>query len=213
MENFGNYSHDTDGFIAAGTTVGMYPYMEEKAAEFNSRNRRQETEASGWIWKSDHPGDEFQLRSLASAETGRKWWYTYLFPRRSLCRRWDRGCGWGKCRKYAECTGNTGRFQYSSRWRCGSDTDAVANADAGDTSEEIHGADSTENTEDTEDTEDIQALREEIKDMIDELGTTWNNLYNQYNDRIFYAVMDPSGRIPAQNVNDPREIFSPYCSR
>ena len=34
-------------FIAAGTTVGLYPYMEEKAAEFSSRNRRQETEAAG----------------------------------------------------------------------------------------------------------------------------------------------------------------------
>ena len=34
-------------FIAAGATVGLYPYMEEKAAEFNSRNRRQETEAAG----------------------------------------------------------------------------------------------------------------------------------------------------------------------
>mgnify|MGYP007007666163 FL=1 len=44
-----------------------------------------------------------------------------------------------------------------------------------------------------EDAEDITAFREEIKDLIDELGTTWNNLYNQYNERISYGVMDPQG--------------------
>ena len=44
--------------------------------------------------------------------------------------------------------------------------------------------------------------------MIDELGTTWNNLYNQYNDRISYAVMDPQGGYLRSNVNDPQEIFS-----
>ena len=94
-------------FIAAGATVGLYPYMEEKAAEFNSRSRR--------VRKSDHPGDEFQLRSLASAKTGRKWWYPYLFPDISH-RRWGRGySGYDRC---AECAGNTGHGPYSSRCRC-----------------------------------------------------------------------------------------------
>ena len=105
-------------FIAAGTTVGLYPYMEEKAAEFNSRNRRQETEAAGGIRKSDHPGDEFQLRSLASAKTGRKWWYPYLFPDISH-RRWGRGCGCLDDDRCAECAGNTeDTDRYSSRCRC-----------------------------------------------------------------------------------------------
>ena len=52
---------------------------------------------------------------------------------------------------------------------------------------EVYGADVTETGE------DIPALREEITDLIDELGTSWNNLYNQYNERISYAVMDPQG--------------------
>ena len=59
-----------------------------------------------------------------------------------------------------------------------------------------------------EDAEDITAFREEIKDPIDELGTTWNNLYNQYNERISYGVMDPQGGYLRSNVNSPEEIFS-----
>lgn len=59
-----------------------------------------------------------------------------------------------------------------------------------------------------EDAEDITAFREEIKDLIDELGTTWNNLYNQYNERISYGVMDPQGGYLRSNVNSPEEIFS-----
>ena len=37
-------------FIAAGTTVGLYPYMEEKAAEFSSRNRKQKQQGDLEIW-------------------------------------------------------------------------------------------------------------------------------------------------------------------
>ena len=102
-------------FIAAGATVGLYPYMEEKAAEFNSRNRRQETEAAGGFGNLTTQVMNFSYVSLASAETGRKWWYPYLFPDISH-RRWGRGySGYDRC---AECAGNTGHGPYSSRCRC-----------------------------------------------------------------------------------------------
>ena len=79
-------------------------------------------------------------------------------------------------------------------------TDESENAEV--TDEEVYGAYVTETEE------DIPALREEITDLIDELGTSWNNLYNQYNERISYAVMDPQGGYLRSNVSAPEEIFS-----
>lgn len=191
-------------FIAAGTTVGLYPYMEEKAAEFNSRNRRQETEAAGGFGNLTTQVMNFSYvlwHQQKQEENGGILTYSQTFLA---------GDGTGAADGVsAENMQNApeilGASNTTADGDAAADTDAVANAAAGDTSEEIHGADSTENTEDTE---DIQALREEIKDMIDELGTTWNNLYNQYNDRISYAVMDPQGGYLRSNVNDPQEIFS-----
>lgn len=191
-------------FIAAGTTVGLYPYMEEKAAEFNSRNRRQETEAAGGFGNLTTQVMNFSYvlwHQQKQEENGGILTYSQTFLA---------GDGTGAADGVsAENMQNApeilGASNTTADGDAAADTDAVANAVAGDTSEEIHGADSTENTEDTE---DIQALREEIKDMIDELGTTWNNLYNQYNDRISYAVMDPQGGYLRSNVNDPQEIFS-----
>lgn len=169
-------------FIAAGTTVGLYPYMEEKAAEFNSRNRRQETEAAGGFGNLTTQVMNFSYvlwHQQKQEENGGILTYSQTFLA---------GNGTGAANgEGAENMQNAPEIRDDSDTAADGDaaanTDAVINAAAGDTSEEI-------------------------KDMIDELGTTWNNLYNQYNDRISYAVMDPQGGYLRSNVNDPQEIFS-----
>lgn len=191
-------------FIAAGTTVGLYPYMEEKAAEFNSRNRRQETETAGGFGNLTTQVMNFSYvlwHQQKQEENGGILTYSQTF----LTEDGSVAADLLNAEDMQNAPEILDDLDTAADGDGAADTDAVANAAAGDTSEEIHGADSTENTEDTE---DIQALREEIKDMIDELGTTWNNLYNQYNDRISYAVMDPQGGYLRSNVNDPQEIFS-----
>ena len=191
-------------FIAAGTTVGLYPYMEEKAAEFSSRNRRQETEAAGGFGNLTTQVMNFSYvlwHQQKQEENGGILTYSQTF----LTEDGSVAADLLNAEDMQNAPEILGASNTAADGDAAADTDAVANAAAGDTSEEIHGADSTKNTEDTE---DIQALREEIKDMIDELGTTWNNLYNQYNDRISYAVMDPQGGYLRSNVNDPQEIFS-----
>mgnify|MGYP000411726439 FL=1 len=202
-------------FIAAGATVGLYPYMEEKAAEFNSRNRRQETEAAGGFGNLTTQVMKFQLRSLASAKTGRKWWYPYLFPDISH-RRWA-----GAILDTTDAQ-NVPETPDTDHTAAGADatenTDAVTDGAAADPSLSEQQTDESENAEVTDEEvygayvteteEDIPALREEITDLIDELGTSWNNLYNQYNERISYAVMDPQGGYLRSNVSAPEEIFS-----
>lgn len=194
-------------FIAAGTTVGMYPYMEEKAAEFNSRNRRQETEAAGGFGNLTTQVMNFSYvlwHQQKQEENGGILTYSQTFLT-------DEENGTVDALT-AEDMQDAPETPDVSNTAAGADatanTDAVTDAAAGDTSEEVYDADSTAGAENAEDTDDIPALREEIKDMIDELGTTWNNLYNQYNDRISYAVMDSQGGYLRSNVNDPQEIFS-----
>ena len=191
-------------FIAAGTTVGMYPYMEEKAAEFNSRNRRQETETAGGFGNLTTQVMNFSYvlwHQQKQEENGGilTYFQTFLTEDGSVA------ADLLNAEDMQNAPEILDDLDTAADADAAANTAAVANAAAGDTSEEVHDADNTENTEDTE---DIQALREEIKDMIDELGTTWNNLYNQYNDRISYAVMDPQGGYLRSNVNDPQEIFS-----
>ena len=191
-------------FIAAGTTVGLYPYMEEKAAEFNSRNRRQETETAGGFGNLTTQVMNFSYvlwHQQKQEENGGILTYSQTF----LTEDGSVAADLLNAEDMQNAPEILDDLDTAADADAAADTDAVANAAAGDTSEEVHDADNTENTEDTE---EIQALREEIKDMIDELGTTWNNLYNQYNDRISYAVMDPQGGYLRSNVNDPQEIFS-----
>lgn len=191
-------------FIAAGTTVGLYPYMEEKAAEFNSRNRRQETEAAGGFGNLTTQVMNFSYvlwHQQKQEENGGILTYSQTFLAGD-----GTGAAYGVSAENMQSAPEIlGASNTAADGDAAANTAAVTGAATGDTSEEVHDADNTENTEDTE---DIQALREEIKDMIDELGTTWNNLYNQYNDRISYAVMDPQGGYLRSNVNDPQEIFS-----
>ena len=191
-------------FIAAGTTVGLYPYMEEKAAKFNSRNRRQETETAGGFGNLTTQVMNFSYvlwHQQKQEENGGILTYSQTF----LTEDGSVAADLLNAEDMQNAPEILDDLDTAADADAAADTDAVANAAAGDTSEEVHDADNTENTEDTE---EIQALREEIKDMIDELGTTWNNLYNQYNDRISYAVMDPQGGYLRSNVNDPQEIFS-----
>lgn len=191
-------------FIAAGTTVGLYPYMEEKAAEFNSRNRRQETEAAGGFGNLTTQVMNFSYvlwHQQKQEENGGILTYSQTFLT-------DTGTG-AVDALAAETMQDAPETLDADHTAAGADatanTDAVTDVAAEDTSEEVYDADSTE---DTADTEDIPALREEIKDLIDELGTSWNNLYNQYNERISYAVMDPQGGYLRSNVSAPEEIFS-----
>ena len=146
-----------------------------------------------------------------------------LIPRRFL-QEMESGCGCSAWRRCTECTGNRKKTAPVSG------ADAVVSADVAENVVATESADQTsgqtvaqtealaeaadpaiteqQQAAGNEDAEDITAFREEIKDLIDELGTTWNNLYNQYNERISYGVMDPQGGYLRSNVNSPEEIFS-----
>lgn len=210
-------------FIAAGTTVGLYPYMEEKAAEFSSRNRRQETEAAGGFGNLATQVMNFSYvlwHQQKQEENGGILTYSQTFLA---------GDGIGAVDVlHGEDAQNVPETEKK--------TDPVSGADAmvsADVAENVVATESADQTSGqtvaqtealaeavdpaiteqqqaagNEDAEDITAFREEIKDLIDELGTTWNNLYNQYNERISYGVMDPQGGYLRSNVNSPEEIFS-----
>ena len=210
-------------FIAAGTTVGLYPYMEEKAAEFSSRNRRQETEAAGGFGNLATQVMNFSYvlwHQQKQEENGGILTYSQTFLA---------GDGIGAVDVlHGEDAQNVPETEKK--------TDPVSGADAvvsADVAENVVATESADHTSGqtvaqtealaeaadpaiteqqqaagNEDAEDIMAFREEIKDLIDELGTTWNNLYNQYNERISYGVMDPQGGYLRSNVNSPEEIFS-----
>ena len=210
-------------FIAAGTTVGLYPYMEEKAAEFSSRNRRQETEAAGGFGNLATQVMNFSYvlwHQQKQEENGGILTYSQTFLA---------GDGIGAVDVlHGEDAQNVPETEKK--------TDPVSGADAvvsADVAENVVATESADHTSGqtvaqtealaeaadpaiteqqqaagNEDAEDITAFREEIKDLIDELGTTWNNLYNQYNERISYGVMDPQGGYLRSNVNSPEEIFS-----
>lgn len=191
-------------FIAAGTTVGLYPYMEEKAAEFNSRNRRQETEAAGGFGNLTTQVMNFSYvlwHQQKQEENGGilTYFQTFLTEDGSVAA--DLLNAEDMQKQNAPDAESGTDLTAGAETAAGGDVTVKAEAAAPDITEQQQAAGN-------EDAEDIQALREEIKDMIDELGTTWNNLYNQYNDRISYAVMDPQGGYLRSNVNDPQEIFS-----
>ena len=210
-------------FIAAGTTVGLYPYMEEKAAEFSSRNRRQETEAAGGFGNLATQVMNFSYvlwHQQKQEENGGILTYSQTFLA---------GDGIGAVDVlHGEDAQNVPETEKKTDPVSGAD--AVVSADVAENVVATESADHTSgqtvaqtealaeaadpaSTEQqqaagNEDAEDITAFREEIKDLIDELGTTWNNLYNQYNERISYGVMDPQGGYLRSNVNSPEEIFS-----
>ena len=210
-------------FIAAGTTVGLYPYMEEKAAEFSSRNRRQETEAAGEFGNLATQVMNFSYvlwHQQKQEENGGILTYSQTFLA---------GDGIGAVDVlHGEDAQNVPETEKKTDPVSGAD--AVVSADVAENVVATESADQTsgqtvaqtealaeaadpaiteqQQAAGNEDAEDITAFREEIKDLIDELGTTWNNLYNQYNERISYGVMDPQGGYLRSNVNSPEEIFS-----
>ena len=210
-------------FIAAGTTVGLYPYMEEKAAEFSSRNRRQETEAAGGFGNLATQVMNFSYvlwHQQKQEENGGILTYSQTFLA---------GDGIGAVDVlHGEDAQNVPETEKKTDPVSGAD--AVVSADVAENVVATESADQTsgqtvaqtealaeaadpaiteqQQAAGNEDAEDITAFREEIKDLIDELGTTWNNLYNQYNERISYGVMDPQGGYLRSNVNSPEEIFS-----
>lgn len=191
-------------FIAAGTTVGMYPYMEEKAAEFNSRNRRQETEAAGGFGNLTTQVMNFSYvlwHQQKQEENGGILTYSQTFLTEDGSVAADLLNAEDMQKQNAPDAESGTDLTAGAETAAGGDVTVKAETAAPDITEQQQAAGN-------EDAEDIMALREEIKDMIDELGTTWNNLYNQYNDRISYAVMDPQGGYLRSNVNDPQEIFS-----
>ena len=210
-------------FIAAGATVGLYPYMEEKAAEFNSRNRRQETEAAGGFGNLTTQVMNFSYvlwHQQKQEENGGILTYSQTFLA---------GDGIGAVDVlHGEDAQNVPETEKKTDPVSGAD--AVVSADVAENVVATESADQTsgqtvaqtealaeaadpaiteqQQAAGNEDAEDITAFREEIKDLIDELGTSWNNLYNQYNERISYAVMDPQGGYLRSNVSAPEEIFS-----
>lgn len=191
-------------FIAAGTTVGLYPYMEEKAAEFSSRNRRQETEAAGGFGNLTTQVMNFSYvlwHQQKQEENGGILTYSQTFLTEGGSVAADLLNAEDMQKQNAPDAESGTDLTAGAETAAGGDVTVKAETAAPDITEQQQAAGN-------EDTEDIQALREEIKDMIDELGTTWNNLYNQYNDRISYVVMDPQGGYLRSNVNDPQEIFS-----
>lgn len=191
-------------FIAAGITVGMYPYMEEKAAEFSSRNRRQETEAAGGFGNLTTQVMNFSYvlwHQQKQEENGGILTYSQTFLTEDGSVAADLLNAEDMQKQNAPDAESGTDLTAGAETAAGGDVTVKAEAAAPDITEQQQAAGN-------EDAEDITALREEIKDMIDELGTTWNNLYNQYNDRISYAVMDPQGGYLRSNVNDPQEIFS-----
>ena len=190
-------------FIAAGTTVGLYPYMEEKAAEFSSRNRRQETEAAGEFGNLATQVMNFSYvlwHQQKQEENGGILTYSQTFLT-------DDG-------GVAVDVLNAEDMQKQNAPDAESGTDLTAGAEtaaSGDVTVKAEAADpaiTEQQAAGNEDAEDITAFREEIKDLIDELGTTWNNLYNQYNERISYAVIDTQGVYLRSNVSEPQEVFS-----
>lgn len=190
-------------FIAAGTTVGLYPYMEEKAAEFSSRNRRQETEAAGGFGNLATQVMNFSYvlwHQQKQEENGGILTYSQTFLT-------DDGGVTADV-----LTAEDMQKQNAPDAESGTDLTAGAEtAASGDVTVKAEAADpaiTEQQAAGNEDAEDITAFREETKDLIDELGTTWNNLYNQYNERISYGVMDPEGGYLRSNVNSPEEIFS-----
>ena len=190
-------------FIAAGTTVGLYPYMEEKAAEFSSRNHRQETEAAGGFGNLATQVMNFSYvlwHQQKQEENGGILTYSQTFLT-------DDG-------GVAVDVLNAEDMQKQNAPDAESGTDLTAGAEtaaSGDVTVKAEAADpaiTEQQAAGNEDAEDITAFREEIKDLIDELGTTWNNLYNQYNERISYAVIDTQGVYLRSNVSEPQEVFS-----
>ena len=190
-------------FIAAGTTVGLYPYMEEKAAEFSSRNYRQETEAAGGFGNLATQVMNFSYvlwHQQKQEENGGILTYSQTFLT-------DDG-------GVAADVLNAEDMQKQNAPDAESGTDLTAGAEtaaSGDVTVKAEAADpaiTEQQAAGNEDAEDITAFREEIKDLIDELGTTWNNLYNQYNERISYAVIDTQGVYLRSNVSEPQEVFS-----
>ena len=178
-------------FIAAGATVGLYPYMEEKAAEFNSRNRRQETEAAGGFGNLTTQVMNFSYvlwHQQKQEENGGILTYSQTFLT---------GDGAGAILDTTDAQ-NVPETPDTDHTAAGADatenTDAVTDGAAADPSLSEQQTDESENAEVTDEEvygayvteteEDIPALREEITDLIDELGTSWNNLYNQYNELI-----------------------------
>ena len=190
-------------FIAAGTTVGLYPYMEEKAAEFSSRNYRQETEAAGGFGNLATQVMNFSYvlwHQQKQEENGGILTYSQTFLT-------DDG-------GVAVDVLNAEDMQKQNAPDAESGTDLTAGAEiavSGDVTVKAEAADpaiTEQQAAGNEDAEDITAFREEIKDLIDELGTSWNNLYNQYNERISYAVIDTQGVYLRSNVSEPQEVFS-----
>lgn len=191
-------------FIAAGATVGLYPYMEEKAAEFSSRNYRQETEAAGEFGNLATQVMNFSYvlwHQQKQEENGGILTYSQTFLT-------DDG-------GVAVDVLNAEDMQKQDAPDAESGTDLTAGAEiaaSGDVTVKAEAADPAiteqQQAAGNEEAEDITAFREEIKDLIDELGTTWNNLYNQYNERISYAVIDTQGVYLRSNVSEPQEVFS-----
>lgn len=165
-------------FIAAGATVGLYPYMEEKAAEFNSRNRRQETEAAGGFGNLTTQVMNFSYvlwHQQKQEENGGILTYSQTFLT---------GDGAGAILDTTDAQ-NVPETPDTDHTAAGADatenTDAVTDGAAADPSLSEQQTDESENAEVTDEEvygayvteteEDIPALREEITDLIDELGT------------------------------------------
>ena len=216
MENSGNYSHDTDGFYCGRCYGGAISLYGRESCRIQQQEPQAGNRSSRRVRKSDHPGDEFQLRSHGISkkqeENGGILTYSQTFLT---------GDGAGAILDTTDAQ-NVPETPDTDHTAAGADatenTDAVTDGAAADPSLSEQQTDESENAEVTDEEvygayvteteEDIPALREEITDLIDELGTSWNNLYNQYNERISYAVMDPQGGYLRSNVSAPEEIFS-----
>ena len=206
--------------LSAAATVGLYPYIQRKAISYNAR-RSQWTET-----ENDFGNIATQVMNFSyeiwhqqrQEEEGRLLTYSETFLP-EMEEKLHQGSGAGMSSKPVQ--DGPGSDSGAGSGGPGYDSDR-GSADTGYDSEVQSAQEVLEESQDYTvsisgdswiisgdgSQEDRLEYYRELRTMINELGSSWKNLYKQYNGLLSYAVLGKNGEYLRSNVTKPDQAFS-----